>query len=101
MALTLTLTLTLTPTLNPTRTLTLTPTLTLTLTLTKPDVVWRLLLSTRVDGGLVKALRAEGLISGLDASVEELTRSFALLSVSFDLTALGLERWPEVRLRAT
>ena len=68
---------------------------------TKPDVVWRLLLSTRVDGGLVKALRAEGLISGLDASVEELTRSFALLSVSFDLTALGLERWPEVRLRAT
>ena len=68
---------------------------------TKPDVVWRLLLSTRVDGGLVKALRAEGLISGLDASVEELTRSFALLSVSFDLTALGLERWPEVRLRVS
>ena len=63
---------------------------------TKPDVVWRLLLQTRVDGGLAKALRAEGLISGLDASVEELTRSFALLSVSFDLTALGLKRWPEV-----
>ena len=57
--------------------------------LAKPDVVWRLLLQTRVQGGLVKALRAAGLINGLDASVEEQTRAFALLEVSFDLTEEG------------
>ena len=62
----------------------------------KPDIVWRLLLGTRTDGGLVKVLRAQGLISGLDASVDEQTRAFALLSVSFDLTAQGLSQWRDV-----
>ena len=63
---------------------------------TKPDELWELLLRNRAKGGLLPLLKRKGLAAGLDASVEEFTRTWLLLSVSVDLTPLGLTKWRAV-----
>jgi insulysin len=62
----------------------------------KPDELWQLLMSNRANGGLLPYLKRKGFAIGLGASVEDFTRSFALLSVSIDLTPLGLTKWRAV-----
>ena len=63
---------------------------------TKPDELWELLLRNRAKGGLLPLLKRKGLAAGLDGSVEEFTRTWLLLSVSVDLTPLGLTKWRAV-----
>ena len=48
------------------------------------------------DGGLIPLLKRRGLANAIDASTEEFTRSFMILSVSIDLTPLGLSKWRAV-----
>ena len=62
----------------------------------KPDEVWSLLLRNRADGGLLPLLKRRGLATSLDASVDEFTRSFVLLSFVVDLTPEGLAKWRDV-----
>lgn len=50
----------------------------------------------RGEGGLVPYLKRSGWANGLDASVEEFTRGFLILSVTVDLTPLGLQKWRAV-----
>ena len=62
---------------------------------TKPDQLLARLIGSRGDGSVTAALKASGLGNRVDASVEELTRSFALISVYIGLTEAGLGRWGE------
>lgn len=62
----------------------------------KPDDVWQLLIRNRAQGGLLPLLKRKGLAAGLSADVDEMTRSWVLLSVNIDLTPLGLQKWRAV-----
>ena len=62
----------------------------------KPDEIWALLVRNRGQGGLLPYLKRKGLANSLDASVDEFTRSFIILSVGVDLTPTGLQRWRAV-----
>ena len=62
----------------------------------KPEELWERMIANRAQGGLLPLLRAKGLANSLEAGVEELTRSFALLTISIDLTELGLAKWRAV-----
>ncbi len=62
----------------------------------KPEDVWALLISNRGAGGLLPLLKKRGFVNGLEASVDEMTNSFILLSVAFDLTEAGLAKWRAV-----
>ena len=62
----------------------------------KPEGAWSLLVRNRGRGGLLPLLKRKGLANGLDANVEEFSRAFVILSVSIDLTPLGLSKWRDV-----
>ena len=62
----------------------------------KPEDAWSLLVRNRGEGGLLPLLKRKGLAAGLDANVEEYTRSWVLLGVTIDLTPLGLSKWRAV-----
>ena len=47
-------------------------------------------------GGLTQLLKAKGLASSVDGSIDEFTRSFVVLTAYIGLTPQGLQRWPEV-----
>ena len=61
----------------------------------KPESTLVGLLSNRAEGSLAANLKARGLASSVDGSVDELTRTFAVLTCYISLTPQGLERWPE------
>lgn len=62
----------------------------------KPEELWETLLRNRAAGGLLPLLKRKGLASGLEASVEEFTRSWIVLAVDINLTPLGLTKWRAV-----
>ena len=63
---------------------------------TKPEILWRSLLSGRFDNQLLPYLKERGLATSLGADADEETRTWALCSVSIDLTEEGYARWTEV-----
>ena len=62
----------------------------------KPESIFTGLLSNRAKGSLSSYLKAQGLASAVDGSVDEYTRTFIVLSAYVSLTPQGLERWREV-----
>ncbi|EOD38401.1 peptidase M16 [Emiliania huxleyi CCMP1516] len=55
-----------------------------------PDEWWR----AKPDSTVL--LKAKGLASSVDGSIDEFTRSFVVLTAYIGLTPQGLQRWPEV-----
>lgn len=63
---------------------------------TKPEQLLVNLLSSRVAGTPWQFLKRNGFASNVEARVEELTRSFVLVSVYAGLTEQGLAQWDDV-----
>jgi len=60
----------------------------------KPQVALSQLLTARADGSLLSLLKRDGLGTAIEVGVEEMTRSFAVVTASLALTEAGLAAWP-------